>query len=561
MTDMRRRPLAPSRRRSRQRHDRLIAAACLLALIACSGTASRPSSSDGEALGTVDFPVSCSPEAQASFNRGVALLHHMTYPKARAAFEETATLDPQCAMAPWGVAMTLFQPLWPTRPSPAALREGWAAIERAKALQPLTERERLFVATGEAFFLDPDSTDYWRRIQRWAQAAERVYRTYPDDVEASAFHALALLATAPPSDSGARVHADSASAILLTVYANHPEHPGAMHYLVHANDVNGREHESLEITEKYDASAPENPHALHMPTHIYTRLGDWDAVVSGNLRAAAAALKSPAGDKGQYVWDEFPHAIEYLVYAYLQQGADDSAAAEVARLRETRNLEPSFKTAFHLASTQARYALERRDWAAAARVVPREGDGITWGSFTWPEAITSFARGLGTTHTGQRAEASAMAARLDTLERATRAKGEALFSSNIRVLRLALDAWIAQDLGRPDSALTLMQLAVVLERATPKHAVTPAPTLPAPEQLGDLLMQQGRSADALAAYRESLALYPRRFNSVLGAARASKAVGESATASQYYQELLQIAARGTRQAPLDEAHDFLAARP
>ena len=272
-------------------------------------------------------------------------------------------------MAHWGVAMTLFQPLWPTRPGPEALRRGWEAVQKAKALQSRTERERLFVAAAEAFFLEPESSDYWLRIRRWEQAMENVYRALPDDPEAAAFYALAHLATAP-SDTISRAHHDRAAELLLSVYERNPEHPGAMHYLVHANDAPGRERESLDITRKYETVAPRNPHALHMPTHIYTRLGDWNGVIRGNMLAAEAALEHPAGDHGEFVWDEFPHAIEYLVYAYLQKGGDEAAAAQLKRLRATARLQPTFKTAFHLASTQARYALERRAWNEAALISP-----------------------------------------------------------------------------------------------------------------------------------------------------------------------------------------------
>jgi hypothetical protein len=329
----------------------------------------------GHPLGTVDFQISCSPQVQAAFNRAVALLHHMTYPQAHEAFLQVARTDPECAMAQWGIAVTLFQPLWPTRPGPAALQQGWDAVRQAKSLQPATERERLFVAAAEAFFLDPASSDYWLRIRRWEQASEKLYTAFPDDPEAAVFYALAHLATAP-ANAISRDNADRAAAILLRVYERNPDHPGAMHYLVHANDVPGRERESLEITRKYEAVAPDNPHALHMPTHIYTRLGDWDAVIRGNLRAAEAALAHPAGDRRQFVWDEFAHAIEYLVYAHLQKGEDEDAGAQIKRLHATADLEPTFKTAFHLASTQARHALERRDWNEAAAIVPRKFAGI-----------------------------------------------------------------------------------------------------------------------------------------------------------------------------------------
>jgi tetratricopeptide (TPR) repeat protein len=510
-------------------------------------------------LGTVDFPISCSDKVQVEFNRAVALLHHMTYPQARQAFQQVAITDPSCAMAHWGVAMTLFQPLWPTRPGPEALQRGWEAVQKAKELQPPTQRERLFVAAAEAFFLEPSSSDYWLRIRRWEKAAERILAAFPDDPEAAAFYALAHLAAAP-SDATSRLHSDRAAKILLHVYERNPDHPGAMHYLVHANDAPGRERESLEITRKYEAAAPRNPHALHMPTHIYTRLGDWNAVVRGNLRAAEAALEHPAGDKGQFVWDEFPHAIEYLVYAYLQKGSDDRAAAQLERLRGTARLEPTFKTAFHLASTQARYALERHAWNEAARIAPREPATLDWDRFTWPEAIAQFARGMGAAHLGNVNEARAAGERLEELEAATRKKGEDLFARNIRVLGLELEAWVAHVEKQRESSVTRMREAAELEASTPKHAVTPGPTLPAHELLGDLLMEQKQPAEALASYKQSMELYPKRFNSLLGAARAARALGDDSLARAFYQELLEVADGGTREPALKEARSYVAQR-
>jgi tetratricopeptide (TPR) repeat protein len=523
----------------------------------CAGESGHQAHPAGE-LGTVDFGVSCSAAAQAEFNRAAALLHHMTYPQARAAFQRVAEIDPRCAMAHWGVAMTLFQPLWPTRPSPAALQAGWAAVEQAQSLQPSTERERMFVAAAEAFFLDPAGTDYWLRLRRWEEASAKAYAAFPEDAEAAAFYALSHLAVAPPS--GASMHAAEAGEILQRLYERHPDHPGAMHYLVHANDAPGRERQSLAVTRRYDTVAPRNPHALHMPTHIYTRLGEWDDVIAGNIKAAEAALEHPAGDRGDLVWDEFPHAIEYLVYAYLQQGADDQAAAAIARLRATPRLEPTFKTAFHLASTAARHALERRAWAEAARIVPREPATLDWDRFAWPEAIAGFARGLGAAHLGNQADARAALDRLTALDGAMGKAGEELFARNIRVLRLELEAWLAHLGRRGDAAVALMREAAELETSTPKHAVTPGPTLPASELLGDLLLAQSQPAPALAAYRRSLELYPNRLNSVLGAARAAAAAGDDAQARVFYQQLLDLAGRGTRQSALDEANAHLRRR-
>ncbi|HEX7573580.1 MAG TPA: hypothetical protein VF514_10840 [Bacteroidota bacterium] len=384
----------------------------------------------------------------------------------------------------------------------------------------------------------------------------KAFEKFPEDQEVSAFYALALIATVAPDQISSPNNARAAD-ILLNILKRNPRHPGAMHYLIHANDAPGRERESLEILREYAAIAPHNPHALHMPTHIYTRLGDWGNVISGNIRAADAALEFPAGDHGQYVWDEFPHAIEYLIYAYLQTGEDDEAAVQLKRLQGTARLEPTFKTAFHLSSTRSRYALERRAWAEAASFLPGDIYQVDVGRFPWPEAITCFARGLASVHLGQSAEAGKSLGRLQELESATIKSGEVLFARNIRVLSLELAAWSADLGGTRDSSVALMTQAAELEASTPKHAVTPAPTLPAYELFGDLLLKQGKSSEAVKAYQRSLELNPRRFNSLLGGARASRAAADRKEAAAFYRQLLEVASPESTREGLEEARNFL----
>jgi tetratricopeptide (TPR) repeat protein len=524
----------------------------LLALSPIDAGAAGAADHSGHPLGTVDFPVSCSGEARREFNQAVALLHHMTYPQAKAGFERVAELDPECAMAHWGIAMSLFQPLWPTRPGPEQLQQGWEAVRHAQALSPPTERERLYIAAAEAFFRDPDGTDYWERIRRWEAATEALYRRFPDDHDAAALYALAHLAVAQAGGSSPEHHARAAD-ILASVHTENPDHPGSIHYMIHANDARGREHESLAVVRAYANMAPRNPHALHMPTHIFTRVGDWNGVIEWNLQAADAALEHPAGDDGQYVWDEFPHAIEYLVYAYLQQGADDAAAKQIERLRATAALHPTFKTAFHLASIPARYTLERRAWQEAAELAPRPYDALEWDRFPWPEAVTWFTRGLGAAHLDRLGDAERALARLGELEQAADRAGEELFTRQIQVLRLAVSAWLAHVQGKEDLALEQMQAAAELELSTPKHPVTPAPTLPAEELLGDLHMESGRPEEALAAYRRSLELHPNRLNSLIGAARAATALGNEEEAEAIHAALTKLGVRASDRPGLQEA--------
>jgi tetratricopeptide (TPR) repeat protein len=523
-----------------------LSAVALLAAVALSPIAqAQEQSHSGHALGVVHFPVSCSAPAQRDFDQALALLHHMTYPQARSAFAALAAREPDCAMAHWGVAMTLFQPLWPTRPTPADLARGANEVAAARAASRSTEREQRFIDAAAAFFGNEGEPTYWDRINRWEAGMRRVHEAFPQDDEATTFYALSHLAVAP-ANQNARANADRAAALLLPVYERNPDHPGAMHYLVHANDTPGRERELLDVVRKYESIAPHNPHALHMPTHIYTRLGDWPSVIRGNQRAAEAALAHPAGDKGQYVWDEFAHAIEYLVYAHLQQGDDKAALAQMRRLQAQPRMEPSFKTAFHLSSTAARHALERGDWKAAAGLPVRVPAVLAWEKYPWPEGVTWFARGVGAARQGDIEGAQVAIARLTQLEATTQASGEDLFARNLRVLRLAVEGWSAQAQGESERARELLTQAATLEAATPKHAVTPGPTLPAEEQLGDLLMQQDRDAEALAAYDRSLKAYPERFNSLLGAARAAFATGDRDRARIALDRLLAMSKDGPR---------------
>jgi tetratricopeptide (TPR) repeat protein len=516
-------------------------------------TVSAQVGTGAERLGDVAFEVSCPAGSHARFNRAVALLHHMTYAQARAEFSAIAESYPECAMAHWGIAMTLFQPLWPTRPSDADLRRGWQAVSRAEEIGSATPRERMFIAAAAAFF-DPSTTEYWDRVARWAEAARALYEAYPEDPETRTFYALSQLATAPAS--GDQAHHATAAAVLDEVLRDRPTHPGGVHYTIHASDAPGRERNSIAVVTRYGEIAPRNAHALHMPTHIHVLLGEWADVIDGNRDAAAAALESPAGERQQWVWDEYPHAIEYLVYAYLQVGADSAALAAMKRLQQTPDLEPGFKTAFHLASIPARYALERRDWAVAAVLEPRPDARLPWDRFPWPEAVTWFARGIGAARSGEVQVAKEAEARLATLRNASEQSGEDLFTRQTEVLRLGVAAWLAHAAANDVEAVRLMEEAVRLEANTPKHPVTPAPTLPASELLGDLLLELDRPAEALHAYRSSLHASPRRFNSLLGAARAARRMGDSALAITYYRDLGAMAVPGSTRPELAEARAF-----
>jgi len=477
----------------------------------------------------------------------------MTYPAAQQAFQSVAERDPDCGIAYWGMAMTLFQPLWPTRPSDADLERGWELMTQASDRGGMTVREDRFIAAGEAFFDPSGSPDYWTRIERWAEATTAAYEADPKDLESAAFFALAHLATSARSEEPATRNAQAAE-VLLTILAEEPTHPGAVHYTIHANDFNGRERESLGVVRRYHEIAPLNPHALHMPTHIFVRLGEWGDVIEWNRRAAEAALAQRVGPSGEYVWDEYPHAVEYEVYAHLQQGNDEAAKALIQPLAETPDLQPSFKTAFHLASTAARYTVERQAWEEAAQLPARQPSSLDWDRFPWPEAVVWYARGLGAAHGGSEATVEESLEHLASLwARATQA-GE--FANQIKILELEVQGWSAMKQGDPGRAVALLNEAVALENLTPKHAVTPGATLPAAEVLGDLYMALGERESARDAYAASNIRVPGRLNTLLGLARTSVALSDTASARVYYSEIASRTTEGSDRPGIEEARAF-----
>ena len=426
---------------------------------------------DHEALGTVNFPVSCSPEAQQAFNQRSALLHHMTYPQARAGVSSTSrTIDPKCAMAHWGIAMTLFQPLWPTRPrrgQPAAAVG--TRCRKRKALAAADAARTTIRRAAEAFF--PRS-----RFDRLLAAhpalgggdGETSMRRFPMTPRRAAFYALAHLATAPPNAISQRNADRAAESCCESIARIRIIRARCITWFtpMMCRAANTSRSTSRTSTKR---SRRDNPHALHMPTHIYTRLGDWDGVIRGNLLAADAALEFPAGEHGQFVWDEFPHAIEYLVYAYLQKGADDDAAAQLrAAVGDGTTWSPASRPRF--ISLRRGRAMRSSGTTGRKRRPSRCANRrASTGTSSPGPSLSRFARGLGAAHLGQ-SDPRAESLRLGELDANATKAGEELFARNIRVLRLELDVWTAQAEKRPAAGVSLMQQAADLETSTPKHS-------------------------------------------------------------------------------------------
>ncbi len=507
-------------------------------------------------LGDIDFRAACDAEAAARINDGLGYLHHMMYEQARTTFRGVSEHYPDCAMGHWGVALTLFQPLWPTRPSADEIQEGWQAVQRARDAEPGSARDQALVDAVAAFYRDPDDAGWWTRIRRWADGMEAAYEAHPDDADTAAFYALSRLTLAyVDEDDRAELH-EQAAQVLRGVHADMPGHPGAMHYLIHADDVDGRADRNLDIVEDYSDIAPEVPHALHMPSHLYVRLGKWPETIEWNARSADAALNFPVGDTISF---HYLHAIDYKVYGYLQRGEDEKADAIAATALGKGPHQPSFNSAFHLAAIPARLAVERRDWDAARALEARTPDDQPWDASLWPEGMIWFARGLGAVHTGDLEGARDADHRLVALRDAARADGEEGFARYIEVDRLILAGWRAHASDDPETARERLQAAIELDQTVEKHPITPGALYPPGEAMGDLLLELGQPEDALAAYRASEERWPGRFHTVAGAAAAATAAGKEDVARRYYAELIELTG-DTDRTELDTARQFITAR-
>jgi hypothetical protein len=519
----------------------------LAVALAASLFASAPASAhDGEKLGSVHFPISCAPAGQADFERAVALLHSFWYEEAVKAFTAIAEADPGCAMGYWGIAMSVYYPLWQP-PSPAMLKQGAAALEKARGL-PATPRERDYLAAIETYYRDSGTLDHRTRAAAYEKAMAELHARYPDDREAAVFYALALNATAAPTDK-TYANQEKAGAILEKVFAEQPDHPGVAHYIIHSYDYPPLARRGLVAARGYAKTAPSVPHAQHMPAHIFTRLGLWEESIASN-RASADAGKAYYARLGkETVWDQTLHAFDYLVYAYLQTGQDRRARAALEELRAMPRAEPeSFVAAYAYAAIPARIALEQHRWGEAAALRPASPV-FPWDRFAWAEAITAFARSLGAARGGDAATARAEARKLEGYRATLVAASQTYWAGQVEIQQRAAAAWIARAEGKPDEALRLMRAAADLEDSTEKHPVTPAPVVPARELLGEMLLDLNRPGPALVEFEASAAREPNRWNGLFGAARAAELSGDAAKAKTLYARLVALSDRADDERP------------
>lgn len=523
---------------------RLIAAA--LSILAASRSAAQEHQhGTSEKLGAVHFATSCNGVAQKDIDHAVALLHSFQFSRAIEGFNVALRADPTCAIAYWGIALSDWSnPFAAGVKDKSQLQLGRANIERGTVVAAKTDREQAYLTAVGKLYNDVENTSQQARVRAYRDAMEGVAAKYPADHEAQIFYALALAVAEDPGD---KTYKDrlKAGAILEKLFEQEPTHPGLAHYIIHTYDVPALAERALVAARRYAKIAPDAPHALHMPSHTFTRLGDWQESIDSNVAAAAAARR-----EGQTA--EELHASDYETYAYLQTGQDAAAAQIVNSLPEiATRFDPKAVLGgaaspaagyFALAAIPARYALERQDWQQAERLALRDTP------VPYADAMTWFARGLGAARLGHQAGATEAATALRRIQERLLRANEPYWARQVEIQATAVAAWSELAVGKKEEALRQMQSAAELEDGTEKSAVTPGPLSPAREQLGEMLLQMNEPTRALEQFEATLKKEPRRFRSLYGAAHAAQLSGSRDTSQRYFHELLTDCARSDKPA-------------
>jgi hypothetical protein len=535
---------------------RLIAA-ILLVLVASRSVAKEHQHGAGEKLGAVHFATSCNGAAPNDINRAVALLHSFQFSRAIDDFKAALEKDARCTIAYWGIALSDWgNPFAPGIIDKRLLQLGRESAERGEMLGAKTERERSYLAAVSNLYRDFESTPQQARLLAYRNAMRDVAAKYPEDHEAEIFYALALAVAADPGD---KTYADQlkAGTILEKLFEEEPTHPGLAHYIIHAYDVPALAGRALSAARRYSAIAPDAPHALHMPSHTFTRLGYWQGSIDSNVAAAAAARR-----QGQTA--EELHASDYETYAYLQTGQDEAAGRMVGSLPEMASrfdpkalligAGPPAAGYFALAAIPARYALERRDWQQAEQLALKESP------FPFTDAITWFARGLGAARLGHTAAANEASTALQLIQERLLRANERYWARQVEIQALTVAAWSALATGAKEEALRQMESAAEMEDRTEKSVVTPGPLSPARELLGEMFLETNDPAKALDQFEATLKKEPRRFNSLYGAAHAAQLSGSRDTSQKYFGELLTVCAHSDKSGrpQIKEAREALA---
>ncbi|HET9467287.1 MAG TPA: hypothetical protein VFO48_02700 [Vicinamibacterales bacterium] len=502
---------------------------------------------------SVSFLTSCAPALRQDFNRAVALLHSFWFAQAAAAFEGVAAKDPSCAIAHWGVALSRWGNPFAGLRSAQQIELGRAAIQKAQATGSPTPRERAYINAVAELFTSGDAGTQRARTVAYEQAMERLVRDFPGDMEARIFYALAANQTALASDRKFTQQL-KAAAILEPLFKEHPKHPGLAHYIIHAYDHPPLAEKALSAARSYASLAPAVPHALHMPSHTFTRVGFWKESIDTNRRSAEAALKEGATA-------EALHAMDYQAYAYLQIAQDEEARRVAGEARAagakldpnaTGAAAPGVAGVYAVAAIPARLALERGAWAEAAALTPKQS------SFPFTDAITHFARAIGAARSGNPKAAAADIERLAALRDTLKTMQDAYWAEQVDIQRQIAVAWVTFAEGDRPRGIELLRAAAVAEDATDKSAISPGPLAPARELLGYMLLEASRPADALVEFEATIKKEPNRFLGLYGGARAAELAGQRARAIALYKQLLQVAGESTSdRAELKQARNFV----
>ena len=514
-----------------------ILAGFLLTLLAANCVAQEHQHGNGERLGAVHFSTSCNEAAQKEFDRAVALLHSFQFSRAIEGFNAALKRDATCDIAYWGIALSQWSnPFASGMKDKGQLQAGRESAERGKVAGPKTERERAYISAVAMLYQSFETTPQRTRLIAYRDAMGELAAKYPDDHEAQVFYALAITASEDPAD---KTYAGrlKAGAILEKLFQEEPDHPGLAHYIIHTYDVPPLAERALPAARRYSEIAPDAPHALHMPSHTFTRTGYWQDSIDSNVAAAASAKR-----EGQTA--EELHASDYEIYAYLQSAQDEAARRVLSFLPEIASrFDPKVVISgaggpsvgyFALAAIPARYALERQDWKQAMRLSPRETP------FPYTEAMTWFARGLGAARLGQTSPALESVAALKQIRERLSKDGENYWARQVEIQELGVAAWAALANAKKVEALQEMKSAAELEDGTEKSAVTPGPLAPARELLGEILLEMNEPAQALQQFEATLTKEPGRFRSLYGAAHAAQLSGNRETSQRYYRELLKV---------------------
>ena len=527
-------------------NPRKMLTAAATALLLVSSTSQSHADGGEDQLGRVKFTSSCDPKVQPLLETGVAMLHSFWYRAAETTFRDVLAQDSTCSIANWGIAAILMQnPLAGTGASANGAAAAQAAIDQGRRVSPKTQRERDYIEAVAAYYQDFSTRSERSRQESRAKAFEALAARYPDDDEARIFSALYIAGTQSQADQTFAAYL-KAAAILEKLFVKYPDHPGVAHYLIHSYDAPPIARQGLPAARRYASIAPAAPHALHMPSHIFTRVGAWEDSVATNARSAAVAKKGGDGLEAY-------HASDYAVYAYLQLARDGDAQREMEEaLKVTDNNPTAIAAPYAIAAMPARYAMERGAWREAMQLQPRPN------KFLFTDAITHFARALGAARSGDTAAAEKDAGELARLHRALEDAKSNYWATEVEIQRLAVAGWIALARDKTDEALKFMRAAADLEDRNEKHIVTPGRIVPARELLGEMLLELKQPAQALKEFEASQVREPNRFRGYYGAASAAEQSGDAAKARTYYARLMELAARGDRRPELQQAKTWLA---